>query len=247
MFLSRLDKARNEKEEPRNISSSSKIGKESSAERNESKLDFEKGKDGKKSAIIQTPSKHSKILRELNEYLFDLFDANCMEDFHKMERFEQEAVKMFDSEDFISNPNYEFSHEQYAKHQEFLSLFESLVESFLGSFQYTPEMLYSEIERYGDAQRLKTEKQKLDEGKEGERKTNTEGKRSPSQWSYDSDGNESKESNDEGNALEIVEVISYYTSFEKWCEMMRENVKLKRHFRTFQEKLLSAAEDMKPE
>ena len=117
MFLSRLDRARQEQDEP-HIIHGKKVN-----ERSERKSEGKEENESK--PIDSAKKKSSRILHELNEYLFDLFDANCMEDFHKMDKFEQEAVKLFDSEEFISNANYEFSHEQYGKHQEFLRLFES--------------------------------------------------------------------------------------------------------------------------
>jgi hypothetical protein len=199
-----------------------------------------------------TPEKDSKILRELNEYLFDLFDANCMEDYHKIDKFEQEALKLFDSEDFITNPYYEFSHEQYAKHQEFLCLFESLVEGFLRAFHYTPDLLYAELNTHISSREsafdstVNKEKNKETE----EVKSKDKQQHSQQQFSYSSDEENGDNSDafadkdDKSNALEIIDVIAYYTNFEKWCDMMRENIKLKHYFRSFEDRMKLAAEEM---
>lgn len=239
MFLSRLDDARDEVEHQK-ISPIKVAGSKSKiSERQEAKhLQVPFASPTKQQPTItasgQKPQS-SKILLELNEYLFDLFDANCMEDFHKMDQFEREAIQLFDSEDFISNPNYEFSHQQYRKHQEFLELFESLVENFLRTNHYTSDKLYSELQTFINSK-------STDNQTKHNKKSSGDGK-----YSSDNEDDDecSQESSDQSNALEIVEVIAYYTSFEKWCEMMKENVKLKRYFRSFEERMKSAANDMK--
>ncbi|KAJ1410770.1 hypothetical protein B484DRAFT_186660 [Ochromonadaceae sp. CCMP2298] len=82
----------------------------------------------------------SDILDKLSEYLFDLFDANAMEDFAVMERFERRAV-----ESFRQYERAEFTHEQHALHAEFVSIFERLIEGFLHSEDYSVQDFHEEL------------------------------------------------------------------------------------------------------
>jgi hypothetical protein len=88
----------------------------------------------------------SKILHDLNEYLFDLFDANCMEDYHKMEAFESRAMMAFMEQKERKDSDYDLLH--YQLHQEFLQLFEQLIEKFLAEYHCTSEDIFHELERY---------------------------------------------------------------------------------------------------
>ncbi len=67
------------------------------------------------------------LVAACSEYLFDLFDANMMEDYHTMERFENRAIDAF----MGSCDSTEITFEQHNLHNEFLELFESLIEKFL--------------------------------------------------------------------------------------------------------------------
>ena len=60
------------------------------------------------------------------EYIFDLFDANCLEDYKTMDAFETMALDSFT--DFEST---EITFEQHQLHKEFLELFERLISKFL--------------------------------------------------------------------------------------------------------------------
>lgn len=85
---------------------------------------------------------NSDIIEKLCEYLFDLFDANVMDDYIRMERFELRAIESFRTDE----P--EFTHEQYDLHKEFMTLFEQLVEGFLANEGYTSEVFYSELKHF---------------------------------------------------------------------------------------------------
>jgi hypothetical protein len=38
------------------------------------------------------------ILHGVSEYIFDLFDANCMEEYQRMEEIEKNAMDLFDGQ-----------------------------------------------------------------------------------------------------------------------------------------------------
>lgn len=82
----------------------------------------------------------SDILEKLAEYLFDLFDANAMEDYAKMEKFEIRALESFQEYD-----QEEYTHQQHALHEEFVALFEQLIEGFLASEGYNIDAFYEEL------------------------------------------------------------------------------------------------------
>lgn len=84
----------------------------------------------------------SDILEKLCEYLFDLFDANCMDDYIRMERFELRAVEAFKGDEM------EFTHEQHDLHKEFVALFEQLVEGFLSTEDYSIDEFYQELKHF---------------------------------------------------------------------------------------------------
>ncbi|RYY84682.1 hypothetical protein EON63_08705 [archaeon] len=148
--------------------------------------------------------KKPPILQDLSEYLFDLFDANCMPEFQEIERFEEKALKSFDSEDVEGKYADEYTHEQYMLHQDFLALFEKFIGNFLTHHNYTFDDLYTELSAH---KKLKTTVH-----------TNLE------------------------PAGEVIDVLSYYVNFPAWVTMMRENAKLRRHYKTFREQLLRAVD-----
>ena len=43
-------------------------------------------RNGKQRAYLATPPD------QVSEYLFDLFDANCMDEYHTLDRFESQAI-----------------------------------------------------------------------------------------------------------------------------------------------------------
>ena len=79
------------------------------------------------------------IIHKVSEYLFDLFDANCMEDYHTMQKFEEKAWRKFDPE------VEEYTFEQQELHKEFCELFERLTEGFITSEGYSVEQFYAEV------------------------------------------------------------------------------------------------------
>jgi hypothetical protein len=79
------------------------------------------------------------ILWKVSEYLFDLFDANCLDGYKKIEAFEDRVMKHF------ANDTEEYTFEQERCHREFLDLFESLIESFLKENKTTTQAFYAEV------------------------------------------------------------------------------------------------------
>ena len=83
------------------------------------------------------------ILEKASEYLFDLFDANCMEEYKQIEQFEENACKAFTNLDAE-----EYTLEQDSLHQEFLVLFENLLEKFLETERISIEEFYGEVKKH---------------------------------------------------------------------------------------------------
>jgi hypothetical protein len=85
----------------------------------------------------------ASLLRKCSEYLFDLFDANLMDGYLRIEAFEERAVKAF--QNFSLSPRSpgkqvtEFTFEQEKLHREFLDIFEELIEEFLKEQNVTME------------------------------------------------------------------------------------------------------------
>lgn len=155
-------------------------------------------KEDEEQAFVE--EEQSLILEKVNDFLFDLFDANCMEEFQKIEAFEKKAF-----EDFVemsSSPD-EYSFRQQALHEEFMILFEELLSGFLSREGFTSEAFFEEMKQHVDYH-----------------------------------DNESG-----GNyivANEIADVITFYTTFQTWCDMMKEQVRSRSQFKGFRENLLEA-------
>jgi len=79
------------------------------------------------------------ILHKVSEYLFDLYDANMLEDFKVMEKFERAVVDKFDPD------GEEFSFEHQDLHKQYCELFESLVSKFIEGEGYTMEEFYEVV------------------------------------------------------------------------------------------------------
>ena len=115
--------------------------------------------DESKEMDAKAESKAKKIdghemIHLMSEYLFDLWDANCMEAYHRISEFEERAAREFDPE------VEEFTFAQEALHKEFCQLFEELTEGFISENGFTLEQFYEE------ARVLVEEKEKNDlEGK----------------------------------------------------------------------------------
>ena len=133
------------------------------------------------------------IVEKVSEYLFDLFDANLTEDFKKMQAFEKLAIKAF-------NPDIEeYTFKQEELHQEFCSLFEQLVGSFLKKEGYTYEEFYEEAKKSIDENNTKVHNNELI--------PNAFKKFQPSQKQM---------------AEEIHGVILAVSNFQLWADEMRE-------------------------
>jgi len=146
---------------------------------------------------------HSSVIENFAEYLFDLFDANCMEDFHRMEAFENRALQHFAD---ISNDNGEYSLIHTALHREFLSLFEELLQNFLSTEGVTIDEFYTELEKYSKAG--------------------------------------SQDARISENAKEVVEVVSFYTTFESWAKMMKEQARQRNGYvNYFSDKIQTALQE----
>ena len=73
-----------------------------------------------------------------SEFLFDIFDANCMEEFKQIEALEMSHCTMF--ADWVVGD--EFTLEQGSAHHQFCLLFESLCSDFLLQYNVTQERLF---------------------------------------------------------------------------------------------------------
>jgi hypothetical protein len=90
----------------------------------------------RKDAKSLADSKVDSIVEDVNEYIFDLFDANLMDDYHIMEEFENHALAKFDSD------SDEFTFEQENEHKNFLRLFEQLITQHLLRKGYNIQSFY---------------------------------------------------------------------------------------------------------
>ena len=113
--------------------------------------------EAKQITPVKSRPRDPKIVHDMAEYLFDIFDANLMEDYHIMERFENKAVDMFVDRDSCKD---EYTFEQENLHKEFLKLFESLLDNFLVSRNITINQLLDEVQWYiqqDDVERVNVE------------------------------------------------------------------------------------------
>lgn len=81
------------------------------------------------------------ILHKVSEYLFDLFDANCMDGYKQIDAFENECLPAFDPDED------EYTFEQQRMHERFVELFERLCEDYLKEEGFTNERFYDEVRR----------------------------------------------------------------------------------------------------
>lgn len=145
-----------------------------------------------------TKAKKSPLLHDLNEYLFDLFDANCMEEFHILQSFEDRAMQAFidrEQNETKGNGSGDFDHVHLALHKEFVQLFEQMIDGFLKQQDCTIDEVFAEIERY---QQIRAR-----DGIDGDEKSNIE------------------------NSVDVVQALTFYTDFTSWANMMAENAKLR--------------------
>eukprot|EP00937_MAST-01D_sp_MAST-1D-sp2_P003806 g3806.t1 len=99
--------------------------------------------EAKPAAASSSPA--DGIIHMVSEYLFDLFDANCMDDYHTMQAFEERAWPKFDPE------VEEYTFEQQELHKEFCALFEKLTEGFIREQGYSIEQFYAEVRDAAEA------------------------------------------------------------------------------------------------
>lgn len=204
MFLARLgaadSAAKSDYKDITPVKSSKDIPSSSSKPVNETNYNSDDDVKLSHTSASITTSKQSGIMEKVTEYLFDLFDANCMEDFHRIERFEMAAISKFEDE------SEEFTFEQNDLHREFVALFEELIENFLKTENVTIEEFYDEVKRYSQ-----------DVNSPGEEKCD--------------------------HAAEVLQVIGFYTTFETWAMMMKEQAKFKKeYYKFFTQQLQSAIE-----
>lgn len=83
-----------------------------------------------------------RIIHDMAEYMFDVFDANLMPEFHLMEAFEEKAIMLFIDRDSDDD---EYTFEQHQEHKKFVDLFESLLGTFLVKKNLTIDQLLEEV------------------------------------------------------------------------------------------------------
>lgn len=143
MFWSRVDEAKNEVDDSFYEVSQSKTNSSTPSHRSTHKGSYDESFEV------------SKILNDLSEYLFDLFDANCMEEYKRIEDFEAKAMLAF--QDSFATEEYTF--EQESLHKEFMNLFEELIHKFLIAEGITNERLYEILRKHTSDQVLKSRKE----------------------------------------------------------------------------------------
>ena len=90
------------------------------------------------------PDKAAELVNLVSEYLFDLFDANMMEEFHVLEDFEIRHMEFFDPD------SEEFTFKQEELHTEFVKLMEGYVEKYIEKEGYTLEQFYEAVHAQHD-------------------------------------------------------------------------------------------------
>lgn len=201
MFMSRLDSARSEAKAEYKTTPSKASGTSQSTKL--STID----------ASCENDDENLSIFYKLSEYLFDLFDANCLEDFKTIEKFEEAAIEAFENFD-----NQEYTLEQHKLHGEFLGLFESLIEKFLTTEGYDIDNFYEQLRGHL-------------------RKADTKNRE------YKSHFDEKSKLSDVDHAKEIIMVINCYTEFESWATMMKDQAKQSHQFQTFKNKIGDALKE----
>lgn len=159
---------------------------------------------GALNAVLSSPQKKStekpvksRLLSDLNEYLFDLFDANCMEEYHVLQKFEERAILSFMDLAMTESKECDYEHVHFQLHREFVTLFEALIENFLLQHKYTLEEVFAEVERYHSVDYSK--------------------------------GPNAVRANHH-NSVELTEVLSFYTDFRTWADMMYDNARYRIRF-----------------
>jgi len=89
------------------------------------------------------PKEDENLVSLCAEYIFDLFDANMMDDYHAIAEFESRALDAFPD-----HTSEEISFAQEGLHKEFLTLFEKLIGGFLEQNGSTVEAFYGQVSDY---------------------------------------------------------------------------------------------------
>jgi hypothetical protein len=105
-------------------------------------LDLDDDADSKETNVNDD---EEDLVSKCSEYIFDLFDANMLEDYHTVANFENKALDAF-----IDPSSTEISFAQELLHKEFLELFEGLIAKFLKENNATPEVFYAQVQSYLD-------------------------------------------------------------------------------------------------
>lgn len=220
-FLSRLDdsiviKEREYKEvsplkRAKAASSSADAKGESSSvaegvERIGSSGDYDGRVDAKAAALLNYGSEQGaarrSILWKVSEFLFDLFDANLLDGYKKIENFENSCMECFIAT--LDSEEYTFSQE--GMHKQFLLIFEGLIEEFLATQGCSVDTFYKEIDAYKDRMRSMASKRES--------------------ALYDTAAGEKHVTRDYlSEANEIVDVIVFYYDFEKWVAVMKDRAR----------------------
>ena len=95
--------------------------------------------DGKEPTTAATRPDAATILELVSEYLFDLFDANCMDEFRTLDDFQERAMDAFDPD------VEEFTFEQQRLHGEFCDMFEGFCEKYIRDAGYTMDEFYEVV------------------------------------------------------------------------------------------------------
>lgn len=147
-------------------------------------------------------SKRSNIVWKVSEYLFDLFDANLLDGYKKIERFEDSCMDYF----IETLESQEYTFRQEKMHKEFLAIFEGLIEDYLSTLGYSPDMFYREVDVYRERMRAMVSRR--------------------AETLYDTVSGDRHVTRDYcSEASEIVDVICFYYDFPKWVAVMKDRAR----------------------
>ena len=100
-----------------------------------------------------------EIVHELSEFLFDIFDANCLPAYQAIEAVEQKFCRHFATWE----KGEELDHVMHDAWTRFTCLFEKLVEDFLREHDWTNEVVYRAAKRALEDQSLLPTQQSMDD------------------------------------------------------------------------------------
>jgi len=106
------------------------------------------------SPSLKDDSASSSLLEKATEYLFDIFDANCMEEYRIINSFEERALLAFPiadvnvAADLGEGEGEEITFEQERLHNEFLGIFEELIERFLHAEGVSSASFYEQVREH---------------------------------------------------------------------------------------------------